>query len=246
MRKLDIEELEELFNRDINSLRFGTFNEVRTMLDQLLGLLDSQPIGINILGRIEKDFNDLKYELESGESFEPRSAFRKKVLGLLDTREKQGAFGYFMIRKTFQKSRRFGEDYIELAANWRYTNDFRYDEYFDKFCTFFLVPFQELFLWYIKESKPKSPDDYYSYQEQSLVLSKLEEINKKLFELGLGQQVLDIHNEEFENSMKYLNKRSFIAQVFGTVTKSIFETVPGDELKDKIERLREILERSFN
>jgi hypothetical protein len=142
------------------------------------------------------------------ENISHRRSDSEKILQSLFTPDLQGAFAYFTILSKFNDERKFTPHYIKLSRDW-YNKGKDYCEYQQNFNTYFLNPFKNLFLWYVHESKTQADSDFFSYEGQTKMFEKLDELEQMLVKQGCGQEIIFKEIEDLKELTKKLNKKNW-------------------------------------
>lgn len=170
MRNLNLEEITDKIRDYSSDIQYSDRNHLEIKITQFFNFLFEQPISKRTLERISEDFNEIKSQIEENNSTINWNKTRTEVKESLITREKQGAFAYFEIKKRFEIEKKYNNHYIELANLW-YSPRGVYDQCQEYFNSYFFEPFIELIEWYFRESQIKQERDYFSREE----ISQLEE-----------------------------------------------------------------------
>ncbi|GAA3643438.1 hypothetical protein [Flavivirga jejuensis] len=229
MRQLNSYELLDKFKDYSLDIEYCDFSDLTLKMNQFFFFLLDQEISSRILERLSTDFKDLKVKLFSDDCINSPKG-QREVKEKLVSRELQGAFGFFTILERYNHSNKYSNDYIDLVRDWNYYkrggdyHDFKVD-----FITYFFKPFTELFEWYLKESKVFSDEDYFSFDQQEIIIENISILRNSLerieLKLDFTGQILDSHFEDLEKLVKKLNKKNLIEIIKGKF---------GDEVLSKL------------
>lgn len=241
MRQLDSNELIDKFKDYSSDIKYCDVDDLTIKLSQFLNFLSKQDISNRILERIEEDFNGLKTSL-SVDSNQRYGRFYNDITESLETRELQGAFGYFYIKEYFLIKPQHRIHYLDSIPKWYRATD--YNDHKQKFNTYFFEPFIELFEWYIYESEAKNNNDYFSTETQDKIFDKLDEMKEILTKLGFGQEIVFDEIRDAKKLTKKLNRKNWREIITGKLVdlglnevislemaKEATEFLSGDEMK---------------
>lgn len=241
MRQLDSNELLSKFENYSSDIKYSEIDDLTIKVSQFLTFLFEQDISKRILERIAEDFPDLKTSFSINKS-ERNRKFYSQILETLETRELQGAFGYFYIFENYQIKPQPRTHYLNNIREWYNPGDF--NDHKQKFNAYFFEPFAELFLWYLSESETKVNQDYFSIDTQKILFEKLDEIEKILIKLGYGQEIVFNEIKDAKKLTKKLNKKNWTEIITGKfvdlglsevisieMARKVTELITGSEIK---------------
>lgn len=209
MITLNIIEIENKIISDSNDINYSERIYAQDKITQFLNFLQDQPISKRILERISEDFSLLKSELplnqKSNSYIDPK--VKNNAKSFLKTRYDQGAFGFFIIKNSFEIERKFDNHYFEASATWYDLIGPSYNERFDCFKEKFFKPFVELIQWYIYESQVRSDKDYYSKNEIVIINDKLDKI---LATQTAASEIIFDEIGELKELILTLNKKNWV------------------------------------
>lgn len=212
MKQLDSNELLDKFKKYSSDIKYSDVDDLTIKLSQFLNFLFNQDISNRILERIEEDFNDLKNNLSVNLN-QRHGRFYVNIIESLETRELQGALGYFYIKEYFLIKRQHRTHYLDSIRKWYRVAD--YNDHKQKFNTYFFEPFVELFEWYMYESEAKNNNDYFSAETQDKIFDKLDEMKELLTKLGFGQEIVFDEIRDAKKLTKKLNKKNWTEIITG-------------------------------
>ncbi len=229
MRQIDSIELLNKFKEYSSDVEHCHYKDSKIKIDHFFNFLLNQEISKRVFERIDEDFEKLKEQILSTSQINSSRSLRELKEDLV-SRELQGAFGYFTILDKFHIKNKYSKDYIDLVRDWDYYgrggdyNDFKED-----FIIHFFKPFTELFEWYLKESETIKEEDYFSFDQQDIIIKEIVVLRESLgrieLKLDLTGQILDSHLEDLEKLVKKLNKKNLIEIIRGKF---------GDEILSKL------------
>lgn len=208
MRPFNLNEIEAKIISDSNDINYSDRVYAQDKITQFLNFLQDQPISNRILERINEDFSLLKNELplnqKSNTYIEPN--VKNKAKSLLKTSYDQGAFGFFIIKNSFDIERKFDNHYFEASAAWYDLIGNAYENRFECFKERFFKPFIELLKWYLYESQARSKKDYFSKAEIIVMHEKLDKI--LAIQTASSEIVFD-EVQELKGLMLVINKKNW-------------------------------------
>lgn len=248
MRQLNSEELHDKFKGYVFDLELADFRDFQIKIDHFFYFLFDQNISKRILERISEDFIEIKSMLNFDvHGITPKE--RREIKTALVSREIQGAFAFFLIERKYNEKNKYSNHYIDLVNDWDYyKRGGNYHDFKNDFVTHFFKPFVELFEWYLYESKTMKNEDYFSFEDQSKIMIKIENLRESLErveqKLEFSGQILDGHLEDLEKLVKTLNKKNLLEIIKGKFGDEILsklisieaftkliETISGEEFK---------------
>jgi len=220
MRNLNLEEITDKIRDYSSDILYSDRNHLEIKITQFFNFLFEQPISKRTLERISEDFNEIKSQIEGNRSTINWNTTRTEVKGLLITREKQGAFAYFEIKKRFEVEKKYSNHYIELANLW-YSPRGNYDQYQEYFNSYFFEPFIELIEWYFRESQIKQERDYFSREEISQLEENFSDLSNQITKLEFGQEIIFNETDEIKELVSGLNKKNWTELIKGKFNNMI-------------------------
>jgi len=212
MRPLNLAELEDKFYSYTYDIQTCDKKFLTEKLNQLMYFLYDQPISNRILERIDEDFNFIKLQLPPVAHNNINSLTKKAITHLLKDRETQGAFGYFIIDQFYKDKENYENYYLEMVGRW-YNLGGDYFVQQQAFNEYFFNPFIELIKWYVDEGKSKSEKDFYSKEEISEILNRLDDMGENMSiynqQREHGQEIIFNEIEELKDLIKTLNKKNW-------------------------------------
>ncbi len=204
MRNLNIEELSKKIFDYALSVEYVDKQHLNKQLNQFLNFLYSQSISERVLQRIGEDFAEIKESIPTRDTGRYHSR-KEEFLETIETPDKQGALGFFVIDKTFKTNSKGYDSYLDLANEWCDSRG-DYDQYKNDFNSFLFKPFVELLKWYIEESQSHDSNDYFSKREVDEFSDKLDDLTR---DIRLGQEVLFEEIQDLKEQLKNLKKKNW-------------------------------------
>ncbi|MEL1240393.1 hypothetical protein [Flavobacterium flavipallidum] len=180
---------------------------VQDKISHFFSFLNNQPISKRILDRIIDDFSILKNELPPTRNnviLDPR--IKRSIKLSIKNREEQGAFGFFIIQELSDQETKFENHYLYAPANWYDGITGDYNKRLECLIENFFKPFIDLLEWYIYESQSKSDKDYYSKNEITIIIDRLNEIQLKQ---DLSNEIIFNEVDELKELILFLNKKNW-------------------------------------
>ena len=209
MRTLNIIEIENKIISDSNDIYNSERIYAQDKITQFLNFLQDQPISRRILERINEDFSVLKNQLplneRSNSYIEPK--IKNNAKAIVKTRYDQGAFGFFIIKNSFDIERKSENHYFEASATWYQLIGTSYNDRFECFKENFFKPFVDLLQWYIYDSQVRSDKDYYSKNEIIIINDKLDKI---LATQTASSEIIFDEIGELKELILTLNKKNWV------------------------------------
>lgn len=227
MRNLNLDELLERISDLSSDVEYADTTYYHTKLLQFWNFLITEPISNRVLQRIGNDYSDI------GDAVFEAKRKDRELLQQLTTPYKQGAFGYFILKKHFSSENLDFRSEFRLVDNW-YKNRRSYDESKEDFNSNFFNPFIKLLEWYLEENVSQNSNDYFSKKEVVHFEDKLDEIKEIVLTVKDGQEIIYDEIEDLKELLLSSKKKNWTEMFKGKFYDFVFNELITDKNFDDI------------
>lgn len=227
MRNLNLDELLERISDLSSDVEYADTNFYHTKLLQFWNFLITEPISNRVLQRIENDNSEI------GDAVFKAKRRDRELLQKLTTPSKQGAFGYFILKKHFSSENLDFRSEYRLVDHW-YKNRKSYDESKEDFNSNFFNPFIKLLEWYLQEGTSSDSSHYFSKKEVEHFEDKLDEIKKIILNLNDGQEIIFDEIEDLKEQLLNSKKKNWTEMFKGKFYDFVFDKLITEKMFDEI------------
>jgi len=212
---------EKSFEVEVSDKRFYLSN-----INLFWNFLTSQPRLNNLLDRIENEYIYIDQHLV--DLSDNSKVYRVgKFFFELETDDKRGAFGYFIIKRI--KTENWPTAYDLIGRVFQASLDYEASK--ERFNELIFKPFINLLIDLLEESKTDNITDFFSKKEVKETETRIDKIIEELEALSLGHEILYEELQDLKEQLSVLNKKNWFQLMKGKLIDASVTEISKEAIK---------------